>query len=159
MHCSLSIGSKIDKHGKSYWKLNNSILSDDYSRKKIENLLTDSRTLRPAFTSTGEWWDDVKTRIKKVAIKHSSIKKRETNELKNDLKSQLESATSPAEVHRLKGLLCDITNKELGSLAIRARVDKALYDEKCTAFFFNKIKSRHNKNFIHKIQDDDQSQD
>ena len=157
MHCSLSIGSNLDKHGKSYWKLNNSILSDEYFRNKIENLLTDSRTLRPAFTSTGEWWDDVKTRIKKVAIKHSSIKKRETNELKNDLKSQLESATSPAEVHRLKGLLCDITNKELGSLAIRARVDKALYDEKCTAFFFNKIKSRHSKNFIHKIQDDDQS--
>ena len=81
VHCSLFLDTNSGRHGKSYWKLNNSILSDDYFKQKIENLLIDSRTLRPAFSSTGEWWDDVKTRIKKVAIKHSSVKKRETDYL------------------------------------------------------------------------------
>ena len=30
-----------------------------------------------------------------------------------------------------------------------------MYDEKCTSFFFNKIRKRKSKNFIHKIQDED----
>ena len=81
------MNSNSAKHGKSYWKLNNSILSDDYVKQKIENLLIDSRTRRPAFSSTGEWWDNVITHIKKVAIKHSSVKKRETDSLKSDLKT------------------------------------------------------------------------
>ena len=155
VHCSLFINSNSAKHGKSCWKLNNSILSDDYFKRKIENLLIDSRTLRPAFSSTGEWWDNVKTCIKKVAIKHSSVKKRETDSLKSDLKNQLENTKDPSEINKLKNLLRDIADKELGSLAVRARVDKVLYDEKCTSFFFNKIRRRNSKNFIHKIQDED----
>ena len=66
-----------NNHGKSYWKINNNILKDKFFVEKIENLLLESRTLRPAFTSTGKWWDNAKNRIKKVAVKHSSVRKRE----------------------------------------------------------------------------------
>ena len=55
VHCSLFNNSNSAKHGKSYWKLNNSILSDDYFKQKIENLLIDSRTLGPAFSYIGKW--------------------------------------------------------------------------------------------------------
>ena len=60
VHCFLAIETNASNHGKSYWKLNNSILSDKYFREKVVEVLNDSRTLRPAFASTGEWWDDVK---------------------------------------------------------------------------------------------------
>ena len=83
------------------------------------------------------------------------MKKRETDSLKSDLKNQLENTKDPSEINKLKNLLRDIADKELGSLAVRARVDKVLYDEKCTSFFFNKIRRRNSKNFIHKIQDED----
>ena len=83
------------------------------------------------------------------------MKKRETDSLKSDLKNQLENTKDPSEINKLKNLLRDIADKELGSLAVRARVDKVLYDEKCTSFFFNKIRRRNSKNFIHKILDED----
>ena len=40
---------------------------------------------------------------------------------------------------------------------MRARVDKALYDEKCTSYFFSRIRRRHSKNYIHKIYDDNKN--
>ena len=157
VHCFLAIETNASNHGKSYWKLNNSILSDKYFREKVEEVLRDSRTLRPAFSSTGEWWDDVKNRIKKVAIKHSSVKKKHNDKLKSDIKSRLEKATTSLEMHALKTQLREITDKELNSLAVRARVDKALYDEKCTSCFFSRVRRRHTKNYIHEIYDDNKN--
>ena len=155
VHCTLMIESTSgNNHGKSYWKINNNILKDKFFVEKIENLLLESRTLRPAFTSTGNWWDNVKNRIKKVAIKHSSVRKREKEEIKSKLKMSMENTSIPSEIHKLKSQLKDITDEELKSLAVRARVDSALYDEKCSSFFFNKIRKRRNKNGVSSIQDE-----
>ena len=70
------------------------------------------------------------------------MKKKQHDELKSDVKSRLEKATTSLEMHALKTQLREITDKELNSLAVRARVDKALYDEKCTSYFFSRIRRR-----------------
>ena len=66
----------------------------------------------------------------------------------------MENTSIPSEIHKLKSQLKDITDEELKSLAVRARVDSALYDEKCSSFFFNKIRKRRNKNGVSSIQDE-----
>ena len=85
------------------------------------------------------------------------MKRKQNDELKSDGKSRLEKTTTSLEMHALKTQLCEITDKELNSLAVRARVDKALYDEKCTSYFFSRIRRRHSKNYIHEIYDDNKN--
>ena len=66
----------------------------------------------------------------------------------------MENTSIPSEIRKLKSQLKDITDEELKSLAVRARVDSALYDEKCSSFFFNKIRKRRNKNGVSSIQEE-----
>ena len=54
------------------------------------------------------------------------MKKKHNDKLKSDIKSRLEKATTSLEIHALKTQLREITDKELNSLSVRARVDKAL---------------------------------
>ena len=54
------------------------------------------------------------------------MKKKQHDELESDVKSRLEKATTSLEMHALKTQLREITDKELNSLAVRARVDKMM---------------------------------
>ena len=85
------------------------------------------------------------------------MKKKHNEKLKSDIKSLREKATTSLEIHALKTQLRQITDKELNSLSVRARVDKALYDEKCTSCFFSRVRRRHTKNYIHEIYDDNKN--
>ena len=76
------------------------------------------------------------------SLKHSSVRKREKEEIKSKLKMSMENTSIPSEIHKLKSQLKDITDEELKSLAVRARGDSALYDEKCSSFFYNEIRKR-----------------
>ena len=53
------------------------------------------------------------------------MKKRHNDELKIDKKSCREKATTPLEMHASQTQLREITDRELSSLAVRARVEKA----------------------------------
>ena len=86
VHCSLELTDKGVNPGKSYWKLNNSVLHDDKYLKLIKDLIADSKTLRLAFDKASDWWDDLNERIKKVTIKHCAIKKRESEQVEYEIK-------------------------------------------------------------------------
>ena len=155
VHCSLELTDKGVNPGKSYWKLNNSVLHDDKYLKLIKDLIADSKTLRLAFDKASDWWDDLKERIKKVTIKHCAIKKRESEQVEYEIKTRLKYETDPEEVVGLKNELERLTDQKLDALFVRSRLQEELHDEKCSALFFQRIKERQVKKDIKKIIDVD----
>lgn len=65
--------------GETFWKLNTSISKDQNYKDKMNTLIIDSRTLKPAFNFLAEWWDDLKLRFKNVSIAYCSYKKCKEN--------------------------------------------------------------------------------
>lgn len=47
-----------DEPGKSYWKLNMSVLTDNDYQEKIKTVVSDCESLKTAFPNTciAEWW-------------------------------------------------------------------------------------------------------
>ena len=64
LHCSIKITTSTIAHGKSFWKLNNSILQDDVYIDLIKNLIEDCRSLRLAFKQSGNGGSTLKRELK-----------------------------------------------------------------------------------------------
>ena len=61
---------KSSLRGKGFWKLNNKILSEDAFISLYTQCYLDWKSLKCAFDSLQEWWDEVKFRTKQLAIKY-----------------------------------------------------------------------------------------
>ena len=137
------------------WKLNNSLLENLEYKNKIKQLFQDSQTLRPAFKSTCEWWDDVKNRIKKISISIASKIKKQNREKETKIFKALETEKDLMAIAQLKQDLAALQEAQIKAMAIRSKAEANLKDEKCTAYFFQKLKQNRNKKTIHKITDPD----
>jgi hypothetical protein len=80
--------------GKSYWKLNNSILDDETF---IENFAFYWQNISRTECYTLEWWDKMKLLIKEFCIDYSKSKNKETFSEINKLRSQYKNATDLLE--------------------------------------------------------------
>ncbi|KAF6020698.1 hypothetical protein EB796_020995 [Bugula neritina] len=138
--------------GKSYWKLNVSVLEHESYRGRIRELLTDCRTLRPAFDTAGEWWADIKRRIKVVTTKHCSLVKASSTAEEADIRTSLEKETDLIKVSVLKEKLKSLEYNRFQALRARARFRKDKFDEKCTPFFYNRIRERRAQKSVTKIK-------
>ena len=130
------------------WKLNTSVLKEEAYQVKIQRLINDSSTLIDAFANPLIWWDDFKLRVKAVSIAYCAKRKKERNIEIDNLKNQLETAQIGQEVGKIKDKLKEMQDKKLEGLAVRARCTKELQDERCTAYFFDRIRQRREKNNV-----------
>lgn len=139
----------------STWKLNVSFLEDKNYVKKIKNLINDCLTIREGFANVCDWWDDLKRRVKLVSVSHCSHQKRAEEHRVEEIKALIGTEEPGEEIARLKDELRSIEDKRLLGLAIRSRVQRELYDEKCSSFFFNSIRKRRAKNRVEEVRDEE----
>ena len=67
-------------------------------------------------------------------------------------RDRLEGASSGGEVGELKDRLRELQDKKLAGIAVRAWCSKDLQDGKCTAYFFDRIRQRRNKNNVSSVK-------
>ena len=134
------------------WKLNTSVLGERGYKEKIQPLIQDCSTLIEAFDNPLIWWDNFKQRVKAVSIAFCTRRKRNNDQEIECLKDQSEFADSGQEVGKLKDKLRKLQDEKLEGMAVRARCSKDLQDEKCTAYFFDRIRQRRNKNNVSSVR-------
>ena len=94
--------------GKGYWKFNNKILLEEDFISLLTDCYKDWQTLKSAFPSITEWWEDVKGRIKRLTIKYCVKRARSQRELflllcsrshpKSDLEQHLDENFQRAKI-------------------------------------------------------------
>ncbi|KAJ8040651.1 hypothetical protein HOLleu_15008 [Holothuria leucospilota] len=73
-HNGVHVGFKLSRQterGKGYWKYNASLNNDIMFCEELRSYYKLWSTLKPSFKSMTEWWENIKGRIKHLAIQHS----------------------------------------------------------------------------------------
>lgn len=154
--------TKKSTAGKSFWKLNTTVLNDKKYQEEICSLISETSTLKMLYPNISEWWDDLKCRIKKISISYCCRKRARERAEKHGLHSMLEALALAQggdlrlhsdEINEIKDQLQRISERENEGLAIRARVRKELLDEKCTKYFFSRIRGKRKRDHVDTILD------
>ena len=146
IECTLVLKGETKK-GKGAWKLNTSLLKD----KKVVNRLKEKLELWPslqfAYDNLGEWWEDVKVRIKHFFIE-AGRKAAKTKRFKlKKQQAKLQRLYTMAhtgynvseEIASLKREMLRLSAEASRGLLTRSRVKHLEENEKCTRYFFRKL--------------------
>ena len=87
-----------------------------------------------------------------MSIAFCTRRKRNNDQEIECLKDQSEFADSGQEVGKLKDKLRKLQDEKLEGMAVRARCSKDLQDKKCTAYIFDRIRKRRNKNNVSSVR-------
>lgn len=144
------------------WKFNSSLLSDP----DFKQLVTDEIEIRKLeinkFCSFGDWWDNLKVRIRKISTDYSVRKHRELNAERSSLTKQLirvKNALHSGDVRvapvvkNLESALSSLIYKEAEGAKIRSRAQWLEEGEKPTRYFFRLEQKRAGKNFFESLVD------
>ncbi|PIK37502.1 pol-like protein [Apostichopus japonicus] len=104
--------------GRGLWKLNCRILGEAEFRQGFETRYKGWQTLKPAFASTSQWWDDVKLRIKRYAIQYCVTRARRRREKFSKLCAEVKFG-DPSAVIALQTYL----DEKYHGARVRARVE------------------------------------
>ena len=161
-YVSLKIKGHEIKHGRGYWKLNNSHLRSEEFTREVKNIIT--ATEAGSFDSYGGLWDTIKFRIKDYAIYFG----KKTKKAKSIEKEQLEAKISriqeelPADVnHNLyrelaesQARLDELLKDELQGAITRSKVQWVEEGERSTKYFFGLERTKGKKKMITKLVDE-----
>lgn len=139
--------------GPGVWKLNTSLLQDEYFTHEIRSFLRSWRTQRPKYNNMADWWDAGKIKIKSIAVKHSVRKAKSAKKKEKELLSQLSKLTQKPKpdvqaIDKLKDEIRQLTDKRLQGARIRSRAAWAEKGEKSTGFFFSLERKKQPRNTI-----------
>lgn len=145
IECSLLING-YTKRGKGSWKLNVSLLQDTKVVENLKTKLTQWTSLKPLFNSVGEWWEDVKVRIKNFFINVGKRKAKNIQLKLKKLQSKLQRFYTMAhagldvaeDISQLKREMLLLSEETSQGLLTRSRVQHMKNNEKCTRCFFLK---------------------
>ncbi|KAJ8018214.1 hypothetical protein HOLleu_43920 [Holothuria leucospilota] len=129
---------------KGYWKYNVSLNNDEDFCNDLRFHYQLWKTLKPGFPSLSEWWEEVKNRVKKLAIKHS---KRRANEKKEWLK-HLQTRCRASQLEDVYSVI----SAEAEGAFIRSRANYLDLGERPSSFFFRLESRRGNKKVIRSIR-------
>ena len=87
-----------------------------------------------------------------MSIAYCARRKKVKDQEMKCLRDRLEVAGSCEEVGELKDRLRELQDQKLAGIAVRAWCSKDLQDEKCTAYFFDRIRQRRNKNSVTSVK-------
>ena len=119
----IKITSKIPPL-RSYWKLNDSILSIQSNLLSVKAFISDINRPHAPITDPLFWWDNRKIKLKSLLIKLSVWTKRKQDKEHQILKKKLEEATSKQrteQVYFIQHELEKIETKKLKGAEIRSR--------------------------------------
>ncbi|KAJ8018421.1 hypothetical protein HOLleu_43604 [Holothuria leucospilota] len=120
--------------GRGFWKMNTDILTEaDYS-EQFKARYEGWRTLKPAFSTDLEWWDDVKSRIKQFTVECCVARARRKREEFLSLCFRERDGDSSA-LHGIQQYL----DEKLRGARVRARVHCVEAEEKPTIKFYRDV--------------------
>ena len=145
-HCGIKMTMRLDvehlatpkSQRSTYWKLNNSILSNDDFLSSFGLFWRKILKSKNLFLDIAEWWDKyAKPRIKEFCIGFSINRKIKRNQMKQFLLSYLKLVLSEKdwdEVARVKGKLQSMLREDAQGVVIRSRFQQNSGEEKASLF-------------------------
>lgn len=146
------------------WKFNSSLLFDAEFKQLVTNEVQNSKLEVNNFSSLGDWWDDLKIRIRKLSIDFSVRKHRKANADRTSLTKRLICAKNALHsgdefaapvVKNLESALSSLVSKEAEGAKIRSKALWLEEGEKPTRFFFRLEQKRAEKNHFESLVDVD----
>jgi exonuclease III len=165
IHIKLSDGDS-EKHGKSYWKFNNSLLEDKHYVEMINKLLSEDHPELDEIEDKRLSWEMLKMKIRQHTISYSINKSKEMRKEHEEIKSRLETleaalaANNPPDTVKEEYEVVKAewdraeTIKAMGSIA-RSRCKWVEEGEKPTKYFLNLEKHTQELKHIKVILDED----
>ena len=143
--------------GPGYWNMNTNILTNKAYNHEMTAILSLYIKEKEKFETLAKWWENLKTVIKKVTIKHSvRLRKNERKKEKDLIETlqNLERQQNPNKeaIEDIKGKIKKITEQREKGTQIRSKARWIKEGEKPTRFFYNLEKHRQPKNTITKIR-------
>ena len=146
IECSLVLKDKSKKGG-GLWKLNVSLLQDPKVVSRLKEKLLQWSSLKFAFDSVGEWWEEVKARARSFLIhegKRGAKKKRfklkyqqaKLQRFYTMAQAGLDVTESIAE---LKREMLRLSSEASRGFITRSRIHHVEANEKCSRYFFRKL--------------------
>ncbi|KAJ8018623.1 hypothetical protein HOLleu_43296 [Holothuria leucospilota] len=129
---------------RSYWKYNVSLSLDEQFCKDFLFHYDKWSSLKPAFRSIVEWWENIKVRIKELSIKHGVRIAQEKRKMLLERQALL-SNSSPDDIDNL-------LRSEVEGALIRSRVKYLEDGEKPSSFFFKQESRKASQKIIHSVR-------
>jgi len=146
LDCVLDVcGSNM--RGQGLWKLNTSLLENPKVVQELKGMLYQWESLQDIYSSIGDWWQDLKIRIKEFFIKKSKKITSKNNyrfkKCQRDLQTlytmSLSGFNVADDIAKLKREMAKIMADKNKTYIIRSRVQHFESNEKCTRYFFRKL--------------------
>ncbi len=133
--------------GPGLWKLNINLLKNSTVVSKLRGKLNQWKSLQELYSSVGDWWEDLKTRIRRFLMQEVRKLRRKSNlhlkKCQRDLQILYSMAHSGFDVvediAKLKKEMTNIMAHKSKSYIIRSRVQHMESNEKCTRYFFRNL--------------------
>ena len=147
--------AKGQRRGRGVWKLNNTILQDKAFQRGYVHTFWAAK--KQQYDDKLEWWDDVKTHFKKVAIRHTIKKVRARTQQENQLENRvtkLQNEPNPdiTTIEEIKEQLATIVKDRLDGVKIRSRATWLEHGERPTRYFFALEQTKQKKATINKLK-------
>ncbi len=158
---SAVIDLKSRPRGRGYWKLNYSVLHDDYYRLQVKQIIRETISQFERKTSYANVWDLCKIRIKEFSILFGINESRERKNKENSLGNKLQQLDQQLvqnfniDVYKQRNEIQQeldnaLLNKAKGA-QIRSRANWVEFGERNNAYFLNLEKHRQSNNMIEKL--------
>ena len=120
--------------GRGFWKLNVEVLAEDVFKRELRLCYEGWRTLKPAFSSLTNWWDEIKSRIKQFCIKYCVARAQKQRGEFLSLCTRVRDGSNSA----LIALQSHLDRKFQGA-RIRARAQSIEAEERPSAKFYSSV--------------------
>ena len=145
--------------GKGVWKMNTNLLKDKHFLRETIAVIKLWKKQIPQ-ENINDWWDDLKCKIKALAIKHSIKKSRNRHKALLKLQRELTNRTNEPNpdinlVNDLERQIDDINTEKLRGVQIRSRAKWFENGERPTKYFFSLEKRKQPLNTITELTTQD----
>ena len=162
-HSIISISFNLTnsiKHGKGFWKFNNSLLTDKHYVDKINDVIENTQLEYEYVEDKSLLWDLIKCKIRGETISYSSFKAKENRNKENKLIETLKAIESEidkrnhidqeiqAEYNNIKQQIEDINEKRAKGNLIRSKANWIENNEKSSKYFLQLKNKNHKSKYI-----------
>jgi len=143
------------QRGPGFWKINNSLLSDERFVQDLSSKITEFKTKHDYLDDKGLYWDMIKMEVRGFCVQYTKIKNRERRNTKKHLQRQIDhlmnqlktdrTKENKEEFYRLRAEYNAIAEYRTKGAIIRSRIRWHENGEKKTYYFLNMEKRQHCK--------------
>lgn len=165
-HQAVEVDLEIEgmEYGKGYWKLNNEVLKEKDYRDKFLEIFPLWVKVKELYGKKGDWWEDVKCKIKKFTIEYCTDRSKRRKEEFNMLQKEIEhiyviqkegkEKNVDLKIEDLKVRQEELLERKARAETYKLKQKEYEEDERCSAYFFKKMKSRDKRGVIEKLEKD-----